>query len=250
MNHFYNNFRDLGGLRCSDGRKIKSGMIFRSPVLNTKSAEDIAFLESLKLDCIVDFRSEEEIKARPDPIIKNCKYISVPAFDGKKYKYIVVSNKGKIRCLTLRGKRIGELKQNKLDSYAEMPFSPAYKTIFALMDEGKRFDFHCTEGKDRTGICAALIELALGRSESDIMAEYLRSEQFRPHKDRSWLKYIGIPKQLIEDISFCESTHEELLRLAYDTVLKKYGSLDEYLEKEYNITEQRRAKWCEIYTEK
>lgn len=249
MEHSYNNFRDLGGLVCADGRKIKKGMIFRSPVLNTKSAQDIRFLESLNLDCIVDFRSEEEVEARPDPEIKNCKYVFVPVFDGKKYKYIVVSVKGKIRCLTLRGKRTGALKQNKLDSYAEMPFSPAYNTIFNLMDEGKRFDFHCTEGKDRTGICAALIELALGRKEEDILEEYLLSEKLRPKKDRSWLRYIGIPKQLIEDISFCESTHMELIELSKKTVLKKYSTLEEYLEKEFGITKERRARWRKYYTE-
>lgn len=250
MEHSYKNFRDLGGLKCADGRKIKSGMIFRSPVLNTENQSDIDFLESLNLDCIIDFRSEEEIKERPDPTLKNCEYIPVPAFDGRKYKYIVVTKMGKLRCITLKGKRMGELKQNKLDSYMEMPFSPAYNKIFEAMDEGKKFDFHCTEGKDRTGIAAFLIELALGRDEAEIRKEYLLSNKYRPNKDRSWLKYIGVPKSLIADIAFCESTHDELLDLSEKMILEKYESFDEYLEKEFGITEERRNKWREIYLEK
>lgn len=250
MEHSYKNFRDMGGLRCADGRRIKHGMIFRSPVLNTENKSDIDFLESLNLDCIIDFRSSEEIKERPDPTLKNCEYIHVPAFDGRKYKYIVVTKMGKLRCITLRGKRMGELKQNKIDSYMEMPFSPAYNRIFEAMDEGKRFDFHCTEGKDRTGIAAFLIELALGRDEAEIRKEYLLSNKYRPNKDRSWLKYIGVPKSLIADIAFCESTHDELLDLSEKMILKKYNSFEEYLEKEFGVTEERRHKWREIYLEK
>jgi len=249
MGHSYKNLRDMGGLVCSDGRKIKNGMIFRSPVLNTKSEKDIAFLESLGLDEIIDFRSEEEIKSRPDPTIKNCRYVFAPAFDGKKYKYIVVTTRGKIRSITLRGKHINKLKQNKLDSYEEMPFSSAYNRIFEAMDSGKRFIFHCTEGKDRTGIAAMLIELALGREEKEIRREYLLSNEFRPNKDRNWLKYLGCPKQLIDNIAFCESTHDELLTLAEDVILKKYSDFDEYLEKEFGVTAERRKKWCEIYLE-
>ena len=222
MNCTYNNFRDLGGLKCKDGRKIKKGMIFRSPYLMSDNQIDIDFLNSLGLDAIIDFRSEEEIKERPDPKLKNCRYIPEPAFDGKKYKYIVVTKMGKLRCLLLHGKRMGELKQNKLDSYMEMPFSKAYNRIFDSMDRGERFDFHCTEGKDRTGIAAALIELALGRDEADIKEQYMLSEKLRPKKNREWLKYLGISRQVRADIAFCESTHNELIELSAREVLKKY----------------------------
>ena len=250
MKHSYKNFRDLGGLVCADGSRIKSGMIFRSPVLNTEEKSDIDFLESLGLDCIIDLRSKEEIKERPDPTLRNCKYISAPVFDGRKYKYIVVTKMGKLRCITLHGKRKKELKQNKLDSYEEMPFSRAYDEIFRAMDAGKRFVFHCTEGKDRTGIAAFLIELALGRDESEIRKEYLLSNVYRPNKDRSWIKYIGVPKSVIEDIAFCESTHDELLTLSENTILKKYADYGEYLEKEFGVTAERREKWRGIYLER
>ena len=50
--------------------------------------------------------------------------------------------------------------------YREMPFrNPAYHALFALL-EGRRVPvlFHCSCGKDRTGIGAMLILLALGVS--------------------------------------------------------------------------------------
>lgn len=250
MKHSYTNFRDLGGLECADGSRIKLGMIFRTPVLNTKNVEDIKYIESLNLDSIIDFRADEEVRKRPDPEIKNCKYIFAPVFDGKKYKYIVVTNMGKLRCITLRGKKVGALRQNKLDSYREMPFSKAYNKIFECMDKGEKFAFHCTEGKDRTGICAMLIEYSLGRTEPEIRKEYLLSNKFRPNKDRSWLKYFGLPKSLIDDIAFAEATHDELLDLAENAILEKYKDFDAYLEKEFGVTQERRNKWKEIYLEK
>lgn len=249
MEHSYKNLRDLGGLKCGDSR-IKNGMIFRSPVLNTKSAEDIKYLNSLGLDCIVDLRSDDEVKERPDPTLDGCKYIFAPVFSAKKYKYIVVTRKAKLKCITIRGKKLGELKQNKLDSYAEMPFSKAYNEIFKCMDEGKKFIFHCTEGKDRTGICAFLIELALGRNEQEIREQYLLSNVLRPRKNRDWLRFIGVPRCIIEDIAFCETTHDELLTIAENTILEKYRDFDEYLEKEFGVTQERREKWREIYVEK
>lgn len=243
----YKNLRDLGGLECADGRKIKSGMIFRSPFLMSKNSADIYYLGSLGLDAIIDLRSDEEMKERPDPEIENCAYVPASVFDGKKYKYIVVTRMGKLRCITLHGRRKGELKQNKLDSYGEMPFSEAYNKIFECMDRGERFLFHCTEGKDRTGIAAALVELALGRSEDAVFEQYMLSETLRPKKNRSWLRFIGVSEQVIDDIAFCESTHGELLQISKNAVLKKYPDFDTYFEKQFNITAERRRKWQETY---
>ena len=250
MENSYRNLRDLGGLECRDGRKIKNGMIFRAPYLMSDSPTDIDYLNRLGPDAVVDLRCEEEIRERPDPEIKNCRYVAAPVFDGGKYKYIVVTNRAKLRCVLLHGKRKNGLKQNKLDSYEEMPFSGAYNRIFECMDRGEKFLFHCTEGKDRTGIAAALIELALGRDRHGITEQYMLSEAVRPKKNREWIKYLGVSRQIIEDIAYCESTHTELLLLAENAVLKKYPDLEAYLLNEFNITEERREKWREIYLEK
>lgn len=224
-------------------------MIFRTPCITSENPEDAAFVQSLGLECIFDFRAEEEIKMRPEVIPANCEYIKTPVFDGRKYRYIIVSAKGKIRCLGLRGKRIELLLNNKLDSYREMPFSQAYRKVFECMDEGRKFAFHCTEGKDRTGVCAALIEYCLGRDCESVKEQYLLSNTLRPNKDRSFLRHFGLPKKLLEYIAFCEQVHEELFDLSLESILKKYSSIDEYLEKEFGITQERKENWRNIYLE-
>ena len=65
--------------------------------------------------------------------------------------------------------------------YREMPFrNPAYHALFALL-EGRRVPvlFHCSCGKDRTGIGAMLILLALGVSRADALADYMLTNVYR-----------------------------------------------------------------------
>ena len=67
--------------------------------------------------------------------------------------------------------------------YREMPFrNPAYHALFALL-EGRRVPvlFHCSCGKDRTGIGAMLILLALGVSRAD--AGRLHADQCLPPRN-------------------------------------------------------------------
>ena len=60
--------------------------------------------------------------------------------------------------------------------------TPRFKELFAhLLDNGEPLVFHCTAGKDRTGLAAALVLYALDVSESDIWHDYLLTNQlFKP----------------------------------------------------------------------
>lgn len=50
------NFRDLGGIPTADGRKVKSGLFFRSGLLDFANDNDIAFLKTLDLMEVFDYR--------------------------------------------------------------------------------------------------------------------------------------------------------------------------------------------------
>ena len=238
----------MGGLACGD-KKIKTGMIYRTPLLSGSTEEERTFLDSLGIDLVFDFRCWEEIAENPDYRIPGTEYRNIPVFDGRKYKYIVVSKRARRRAALLFGNRAEKIRENKTDSYAEMPFSDAYSEVFSAMDKGKKFAFHCTEGKDRTGVLAAIIEYCLGRTEEQIREEYLLSNELRPNKDRSSLRRIPFLVHLVEVAAYCETTHDDLFDIALSAIEERYGDVDTYLLKHFGISRERKEKWREIYLE-
>lgn len=76
------NFRPIASYRTKDGRKIIENRLFRSGELAQFNEEDLHFVQSLGLNYIIDFSSEKEIDAKPNPIIKNAKYVNIQAIGG------------------------------------------------------------------------------------------------------------------------------------------------------------------------
>ena len=56
----------------------------------------------------------------------------------------------------------------------------SFKELFRALEAGETpILFHCTAGKDRTGVAAMLILLALGASDETICADYARTNLCR-----------------------------------------------------------------------
>ena len=163
------NFRELGGYTGCGGRHVKYGAFYRSPALaNIKTPADRARFEALGVRTVFDFRSEKERTLAPDPDfpgVVNIPASAMLAEDGSEVDFdlekLLRSEDG-IRMLT----------EGVHESYARMPFgNPAYRALFGAIRAGQTpILFHCTAGKDRTGVAAALILKALGVSREDVLA--------------------------------------------------------------------------------
>lgn len=254
------NFRDLGGLPCEDGREIREGKLYRTPKLRTqylkrddkKATEE--FLDALQLDTVLDFRSVPEVREQPDYVPKGATYYNAPFFDVGEVDRIIVTRRSVWRMLCLRGGRIPLLVEDKHESYRIMPYSNgqiALKTLFEALDRGDTIAFHCTEGKDRTGFAAYVLEHCLGRSDEAAREEYLASNDTMDDATDYQAKVLGrmhFPQELIDALNYVEHCHDELLDLALDAILARYDSLDDYLLQVYGVTEERRQKWRDTYT--
>lgn len=168
------NFRDLGGFRTQDGRYTKWGKIFRSDDLNHLSDDDLNYLSSIPLTTIVDFRSEEEISKAPD---KN------PA--SLKNNYQLKIDPGSVLSFAeIADKSDAEMEQIMMELneilVTEDTCVAQYREFLSLLqsDNDVPLMFHCSAGKDRTGIGAALILSALGVDRETIIADYLASNQY------------------------------------------------------------------------
>ena len=168
------NFRDLGGYATHDGRRVKHGMVFRSAALRSLTAADIDRLASLPLRTVADLRGTREITIQPSPAIPGCENLAM----------VIEPRIGSsLRDLLKRQEATGEdvvaILAQAYASYVTEHL-PVYRRLFDLILDADRLPlvFHCTAGKDRTGVGAALLLTALGVPEEDVIADYRATDRF------------------------------------------------------------------------
>jgi protein-tyrosine phosphatase len=202
------NMRDLGGLPAGDGRKIRPGMLIRSAQLAQADAEDLEHVAA-----VIDLRTIREREEMPDRV-HSCRYLPMPVFDEFKPG---VSHEGEADRQRLPDMAVlyGILVRNYADSFR--------KILTAIMQhdfsEGAVL-WHCTEGKDRCGMTAALVLEALGVSRDAIMRDYLETNR------TSLLRARGVYERLLplRGEVFARSVYrayvadERYLRAAWDAM--------------------------------
>ncbi|MBR5926446.1 MAG: tyrosine-protein phosphatase [Firmicutes bacterium] len=180
-----NNLRDLGGIKTRDGKRIKKGLFIRSARLSFMNEADIELLHSLDVRKIYDLRLPREARRSPDIIAPGIEYISWPFQDENNLGENDVFAHLKARVMAApnddeRIKLIPDLRTFYVYMY-EDEYSRTRLKNLALEILGNREGsvlFHCTSGKDRTGMLTAVILGMLGVSREDIMADYMQSLDF------------------------------------------------------------------------
>jgi protein-tyrosine phosphatase len=164
------NFRDLGGYPTHDGRRVRWGQIFRADSLADLSDGDIAYLARIGLARVIDLRGDGEVSERPNRLADRAgfAYVQLPIgesdlspqqwarkFEAGEFGEIDASwlVRGYRRTLDERAHRVGAV-------------------LKALAADTSPAVFHCTAGKDRTGIVSALLLLALGVPREVVVGDY------------------------------------------------------------------------------
>ena len=178
--NFQKNIRDLGGLKGENGRSIKYGRLFRGGALIKVIDEDIPTINSFHLTDVVDFRSTSEFKYRPDYKIEGVRYHNLPTLkdNDNENKDVKKDEDGNLLWFVKPGDTgYNHLKKTYDDFVIIEESIRAYKAFFKLLqdDEDRVVYFHCSQGKDRAGFAAYLIETALGVSYEDAIEDYLLS---------------------------------------------------------------------------
>ena len=241
------NFRDLGQYKTKDGRDIKKGLIFRSAGLEFYNDEELEELKKLKLKTIFDLRSDKEIEEYPDPEIEGATYISCSGVISKTGEEVDFSPKGMYKT--------GEEGQAQIERiirhYQDIPVgNRSFRLIFdELLEENVPLLFHCATGKDRTGVAAILILLALGVDEETVRYDYLISNENRKHILHKELKDIDKEEdpELYELTLIRRGVSERILDIVMETIKEKYSSYDEFFAKEYDLSKEDLERLRKIY---
>ena len=139
--------------------------------------------------------------------------------------------------------------------YERMLFgNKAFKELFRALEAGETpILFHCSAGKDRTGVAAMLILLALGASDETICQDFVRTNVCRrPELEKIWAAHAEEIEAHPEQKQFYQGiagVHPESAPFVLDTIRKEYGTTDAYLEAEYGLTPARLMRLRRMYLE-
>ncbi len=246
------NFRELGGYPGCGGKTVRRGVFYRAPALaNIHTPADVQRFCALGIRKAFDFRSALERADAPDPVFEGVENIAVSALIDENGTEIDFDLEEMLR--TREGMQ--RMVQQVHEGYARIPFgNKAYRRMFdAIRADEVPILFHCTAGKDRTGVAAALILKMLGVSDADIMADYLRTNECRRTGVQQVCRMIeaaGHPHELAMQLAkLASGVRAESLQSALDAIAQRYDSYERYLEAEYGIEKTELEQIRERYLE-
>ncbi|MBI2965800.1 MAG: tyrosine-protein phosphatase [Chloroflexi bacterium] len=215
------NFRDLGGYRCNDGRRLRWRRLYRSGALQWMTQGDAhKAREVLGVRSVIDLRNSEEVQRDGcAPFLQHpVRYFHVPILDGERRASQQAQERPDFDMsrLYLRMLRDGA---NDFARAVRMVVAHAHEPIV----------FHCAAGKDRTGLLAAILLGAFGVSDDDIIDDYaLTSRHLDPiiERMRSTPGYAEIVGDLPADIF---SSRPEAMARTLEGVRARWGSMRDYL---------------------
>ena len=226
------NFRDMGGLQTVDGRRMKSGVLYRSDNPSKLSKEEIDRLRALQLKLIIDLRTPNE---RKNKVLKlddsdRTRTIHVPILQNDR-DY----TKLQFLWMMLRSARTMDCEQMMLSFYRKMvsvDLGEIRYIINLLADEENLPALvHCRGGKDRTGILTALIQLLAGVSQEAVMENYLLSNKFIEEDMRRasfFIRGMSLFQLSGERIRPLLEARESYLKAALDEIFSSYKSIEDY----------------------
>ncbi|MBQ0094682.1 MAG: tyrosine-protein phosphatase [Bacteroidetes bacterium] len=242
------NFRCLGGLKNKEGRVIRSGVLLRCGALIKASDSDLDLLANgYRVRTVVDFRSDYEVEMAPDRMIPGARYLHMPLIDsnGEVWKEIFKNDDADPLDMLIRYADRPQVQAFARQMYMDLGLGdgavPAYAKFMRLVvdNEDGAILWHCSQGKDRTGMGAAFVLAALGCDIDTIVADYDLSNFQYSSKVRELCDRMGVTdievKKVIQTFA---GANVEYFRMGLDAICSRYGSLLDYLHKCFGMTDR------------
>ncbi|MDR2393056.1 MAG: tyrosine-protein phosphatase [Treponema sp.] len=225
------NLRDLGGYPTQGGRRLRWGRLYRAGNLHDLSLQDKVFLEKRHIKSIVDFRGAQEKKQAPDGTLATL----VQTFE------LPIETGSILDVSTLETKVSGEALMQELYGRLVDIARPQYRQFFSILADPGHLPllFHCSAGKDRTGLAAAFILAALGVDRERIYQDYLLSATYLKAIIRQWL----VAEPHLETVL---SVRYGYLEAAFAKIDAAFGGINRYVQEELGADVALLREW---YTE-
>lgn len=230
------NFRDIGGYSTADGQMVARGLVYRSGTMSELTDGDHAVLEDLGLQLVCDFRSTGERTRRPS------RFSSIPSFEIWCRDYDL-SGGDLLMAMRHPNADANSSRRLMIETYRTLVYeqAPSYAELFRRIASGPLpLVFHCSAGKDRTGIAAALLLDLLGVSRQDIVDDYLLSDLFFARgcelvaKDPLGDQLSTIAKEVWEPVMRADADY---IQAMFETMETRHGSTTQFLREELGLTD-------------
>ena len=225
------NFRDLGGYTNAEGKHVKWGRVYRSAEINKLTEQDLGLLQEKHITTVVDLRGTAESAKAPDHLLPGTDYTLSPAGSES------VGNWQSALPAVHSGDSLMLVFYTTIDSFG-FKYKPLFAKLLQLPDSSSLL-FHCTAGKDRTGIGAALFLYTLGVPEETIIQDYLASNIYRRQENEKMVKtlvaYLKVDEQVAKDIAGVKPAY---LEASFTAIRHRYGSIENFLAKELAVDQK------------
>ena len=180
------NLRDLGGI---GGGIVSKGLFLRSGKLSILSKDEVTGLcNKYGIKCVIDLRTAVESAEFPDPLPDGVEYVQIPLLKDAAVGITRETGSDPMTILKNLRKQPEKLKAMIPDFKAlytdivtdEFSRAQLDKVVFRLRenaDKGICTLFHCTAGKDRTGIVSMALLKSYGVGDGEIVKDYLRTNR-------------------------------------------------------------------------
>lgn len=251
------NFRDLGGYQTANGRVVRAEKAYRSAHLSAVSQKGIDDLASLGIKTVIDLRFNDEIKRFPTMKLAFQSADIVSWQDCELKDSFDQNSKPSVGKGTWRESLDSfdpeQVREAMRINYPQKLYShrAIYKHMLVCLSEQKSpLLFHCTAGKDRTGVAAALILALLGVPDNVIVQDYLISGEYAQEFVESFYAAGAVNAQEQQDfhaslaqypsevIAPVFEANERYITTLLDYVNEHYGNFTNYAQQQLGFDKQ------------
>jgi protein-tyrosine phosphatase len=155
-------WRDLGGIRTSDGRAIRPGALVRARSLDDLGEDGWAAIHALGVRTLIDLRNDDERAAAPSP--SGITAVHLPLDGSDREFWDEWSADWRFGTPVYYGPHISRFPERSLAVLTTIAYAPPGGVLF-----------HCMGGRDRTGMITMLVLALVGVAPDDIAADYEHS---------------------------------------------------------------------------
>lgn len=237
------NFRDIGGYKTQDGKTIVTGKLFRSADISKLTNNDMKIMEENHIYTVIDFRGKKESAAAPDRLLPNTDYTLCPSGSDN------IPDTKKLEELVKDDNFLLSMYNSQSIRYYGERYKPMFQKLLSLPESNSSLLYHCTGGRDRTGMATALLLYVLGVPMKTIETDFVASNIYLTPVNKEMFK------PMVQLSGFSESEIEErmklrpeLIRSFFKSISDEYGSIENFMEKELGVGNKEIAFLKQKYT--